>query len=452
MRHRIPSATIIPVLFLMSAVTGCEPAEPGPGEAVVTSTGADASPSLAGSVDSSAVEAVAETAESSPTQASPPRPQGLGEVDGPEPLEEEGPPAPEAEPPAGSAGSTSRGTATVRPLQGTPAITFSKLEHDFGEVFDIRELECEFEFTNTGDGVLLVSNLKPTCGCTTTALEKKVFRPGEGSTIKVNYTPKGYGGRQRNRILVVTNAPEDRVTELSIVAHVTPFVVFTPKFLKLEKVRYGQRHIRTVKVACHDPNFVIESVETSSPHLSARVVDREQIFGPVREGELPASQMVEVTLHESAPWGASYGNVAMHCRARLEPGGEEVQHTAKLLVSATVYGELQADANIFRISVVPPGGSFEKTIRLTRPSGEAFRIMSTEIRDPSMPGITLRVEPVTEEPVVGYDLILSGDAGTYLGPVSGYVDIETDVEGEEQFEIRFAGMVRALKAREMRGR
>ena len=44
-----------------------------------------------------------------------------------------------------------------------------------------------FEFTNTGDAPLVISNAKSTCGCTVPSWPKTPIMPGESGEIKVKY-------------------------------------------------------------------------------------------------------------------------------------------------------------------------------------------------------------------------------------------------------------------------
>jgi len=47
-----------------------------------------------------------------------------------------------------------------------PRISFEKTVCDLGEVGQDTKNTCEFKFTNTGQGLLKIGNIKRTCGCT----------------------------------------------------------------------------------------------------------------------------------------------------------------------------------------------------------------------------------------------------------------------------------------------
>ncbi|MEM7228380.1 MAG: DUF1573 domain-containing protein, partial [Planctomycetota bacterium] len=65
-----------------------------------------------------------------------------------------------------------------------PRIAFERIEHDYGEVWDIEETITTFKFSNVGTDTLVIDQIKPSCGCTTTQLEKMVYEPGESAEIE----------------------------------------------------------------------------------------------------------------------------------------------------------------------------------------------------------------------------------------------------------------------------
>jgi len=62
-----------------------------------------------------------------------------------------------------------------------------------------------FEFTNTGDAPLVISNVKSTCGCTVPKKPKGPMMPGETGDIEVKYDTKRVNPI-RKTITVFSNA------------------------------------------------------------------------------------------------------------------------------------------------------------------------------------------------------------------------------------------------------
>lgn len=74
----------------------------------------------------------------------------------------------------------------------TAVITFDKTIFELGNVSPGSH-PFEFSFTNTGKGVLLVSNVNPTCGCTVATWTKEPIKPGGKGFVKVTYTGNAIG-------------------------------------------------------------------------------------------------------------------------------------------------------------------------------------------------------------------------------------------------------------------
>jgi hypothetical protein len=119
-------------------------------------------------------------------------------------------------------------------------------------------------------------------------------------------------------------------------------------------------------------------------------------------------------------------------------------HDVKVTMLGAVYGHLLSDKTTFLLGGVKPGDSFEKRIRLTSRDGAPFKILEHRI---SMrpEDVSLTVEPITDPGITGYDLLLHGNAGDYMGTLGGRILIRTDVPGEETLQFRTAGLVRHPK-------
>ena len=92
----------------------------------------------------------------------------------------------------------------------TPEITFVKLVHDYGQVEQGGNGECEFEFKNTGKADLILTNCRSSCGCTVPSWPKDPIAPGKKAVIKVKYNTQRIG--QINKTITVeSNAVNDRV-------------------------------------------------------------------------------------------------------------------------------------------------------------------------------------------------------------------------------------------------
>jgi len=59
------------------------------------------------------------------------------------------------------------------------AIKFKAEKHDFGKIVEGTQASYSFEFTNTGKAPVVISNVQPSCGCTTPEWTREPIMPGK---------------------------------------------------------------------------------------------------------------------------------------------------------------------------------------------------------------------------------------------------------------------------------
>lgn len=320
-------------------------------------------------------------------------------------------------------------------------IEFVATEHDFGSIMDVHSYDTVFRFANNGTSPLVIEQVKAGCGCTTPALEKKVFAPGESSEIAVTFKPRG-GGRQTKRITVYTNDPEEPVVTLAIKADITPFITATPRMVRFQNARTGAGQQAVVQLEAIDPDFTIKRAYVTglaAKHFSAQILPRP-------EGVTDGPRNVLVSLSPNAPWGTQYATLNLDVEGRPTPESEPVAHTAKVTVNAKVSGTLATDATMFQVGVVEPGEPFSKTVVLRHTEGKPFQVLSASVDRGTVDDMQVEVMPSPDGQDV-WLLVLTGTPVRTEQAIRGEVDIFTDVPGEEQLSMRIGGMARTGSGR-----
>ena len=91
--------------------------------------------------------------------------------------------------------------------------TFVQTEYDFGYIKESGgTVQCEFEFTNTGNKPLMIIDATASCGCTKPEYPKRPIAPGKSSKIKVTYNPLGRPGAFKKDIKITTNGKNGKIT------------------------------------------------------------------------------------------------------------------------------------------------------------------------------------------------------------------------------------------------
>lgn len=98
-------------------------------------------------------------------------------------------------------------TAVATPV--TKAIKNSEMSwksetHDFGELEKGKPATHSFTFTNTTKETILITAVKPSCGCTAANYTKTPIKPGETGFVDATYNAAAPGNFQKT-ITVTTN-------------------------------------------------------------------------------------------------------------------------------------------------------------------------------------------------------------------------------------------------------
>ncbi len=106
--------------------------------------------------------------------------------------------------------------------QSGPAISWDKTVHDFGK-FDEADgkVVATFEFVNTGNETLYITNVKASCGCTSPEWSKEPVKPGAKGYVKAAYNPAKRPGKFNKSITVTTNEFQP-ISVLRIMGDVNP--------------------------------------------------------------------------------------------------------------------------------------------------------------------------------------------------------------------------------------
>ncbi len=107
-------------------------------------------------------------------------------------------------------------------LSAQPKLSFTTTRYDYGTMKEeAGKKEAVFNFTNTGDSVLVITRVQPSCGCTASDYTKSPVPPGGKGFVTAVFDPRGYNSRFAKSISVYSNA-KPAVTALIIEGQVVP--------------------------------------------------------------------------------------------------------------------------------------------------------------------------------------------------------------------------------------
>lgn len=106
-------------------------------------------------------------------------------------------------------------SASVKAQEKTANISFKATEIDYGKIAKGSNGVRTFEFTNTGNAPLVITNVYSSCGCTVPKKPEEPIAPGAKGTIEVKYDTNRVGPIKKT-ITVYSNAKDSPTVALRI--------------------------------------------------------------------------------------------------------------------------------------------------------------------------------------------------------------------------------------------
>lgn len=174
---------------------------------------------------------------------------------------------------APQANATAQNQTTQEATVPPPVITFEYTEYDFGNVDPNVTVKCDFKFKNTGESLLKIEAVQPSCGCVVTELKKKEFQPGESGEFSLTFSTGTTPGEVKKYVYVVSNDKKEPRLTCTIKANVVRRVQILPDPITLS--------LRLPNGGCPDVNvfsidgkeFAITAFYTTPPNCMKFNVD-----------------------------------------------------------------------------------------------------------------------------------------------------------------------------------
>ena len=265
MRNILFLALFCLVLASVTALPGCggsapqAPAKQAPAAAPAEES-APAAPAPVPAIKEAPVAAPAQAAPPTPAtpaaQATPPAPDAQAAPATPDAQAAPATPDAQATPPAPDAQA-----APDAPGDG-PKIVCEEPVFDFGET-DVEKIDHAFVLKNAGNATLIITGVKPACGCTTAKMATQTLEPGQEVKLETSLSLKGRQGMQNKTIGIESNDPLTPVLQLALKGSVIPKIAVAPETINLGRIMDDEPRSASLTVKSNKPDLVfkIQSVE-----------------------------------------------------------------------------------------------------------------------------------------------------------------------------------------------
>ena len=157
-------------------------------------------------------------------------------------------------------------------LHAAPKLVLSPETYDFGEAPSGETVQASFTLRNEGDAPLTISYVRTSCGCTTTALEKRDLSPGEETPLIATLSLKGRSGPQEKRLTIGSNDPNRPNFQVAIHGTAIRHLILRPSTIYFFSAPQGKTITRTVELLSENNiPFKILSIEASHPDLAVDI-------------------------------------------------------------------------------------------------------------------------------------------------------------------------------------
>jgi len=117
-------------------------------------------------------------------------------------------------------------TVTPAPTPKQSAIKWEQEIHDFGDIEKGKPVTYEFSFTNTTTETVLITSVKPACGCTAANYTKTPVKPGEKGMVAATFNAAAAGQFQKSVTILTKEGNVDASKTLSfkgkVIENTTP--------------------------------------------------------------------------------------------------------------------------------------------------------------------------------------------------------------------------------------
>jgi hypothetical protein len=315
-----------------------------------------------------------------------------------------------------------------RPLAAAPKMEVSPETKDAGTVAKGQVVDAVFVVKNTGGSDLIISDARPSCGCTVASFDK-IIKPGGEGKIQSSVDTKSFSGPISKSVLVVSNDPDRPQVNLFIKALVKPYVDVLPQAFVRFSVIKGDNAGQDVLLVSEEKGFRPTIAETSQPYVKAEILpagDKDKI--PGRAGD---QYKVRINVLPDAPEGLLNAPIRVATGVSQQPTIEiPVSGIVRPRVSVTPvtvnFGNFTAGKDPITRNIIVTNNKPAVPVKVTR-------------AEVSVPGFITDVVPTQDG--ISYTVVVKASGAVKKGALDGTVKLFTSDKERAVIEIPLRGEV-----------
>jgi len=316
--------------------------------------------------------------------------------------------------------------------QNAPKLVLEDAIHDFGSVVKGDVLEWSFSLKNAGAADLVVTDARPSCGCTVAQWDK-VIKPGETGKVTTKLETKDFKGPINKTITVVSNDPETPQARLFLKATVKAIVDLLPDAnFRFNKLKREPAKVQRLLVTEEDGfEFKVVKSEASQPWIKLEAAPAPQ---EVKQANYPNAQYeITATIGPEAPVGMINETATLYTTSVKMPA-------VKVKIMGLVRPDVMASPPRLEMGTVEPAADFSRMLKV-RDNTKAGNFELTSVTC-TVPFLAVAQEVVNKGEE--YNLIVKFSTTPPKGDFNGKVVVKTNAAADEfkTIEIPISGTVK----------
>lgn len=278
-------------------------------------------------------------------------------------------------------------------------ISFAETTHDFGTIDEKNgNVSYTFQFTNTGNTPIIISNVSASCGCTSPSWTKEPILPQKTGAVTATYAPQGRPG-PFDKTLTITSNAEPSTVVLHIKGNVKqaplpPEQQYPAQFG--ESIRANSSTIsfgRITKTSASAASIIVYNSGTSKATVAFENVPAH-LSMKVQPATIAPKQTATVTCTYNAPKVADWGETRDYVSMKID--GQKISNF--ITVTATILDDfsklspadnasapkLQFQSTTYSFSNVSQGSLINATFTLTNTGSKELIIRKAVGNSPNV--------------------------------------------------------------------
>ncbi len=353
-------------------------------------------------------------------------------------------------------------TPPAQPAAGEPALetvqtgtlVFDQESTDLGTVEQNELKSMKFQFKNTGKAPVTIREVKRSCGCTQAKVviegsDKSfepaehdqntwcVIPPGAKAEIDAEFDPKGKLGSHSKTITVVSDDAERANIVLTFTVNVEATVMMEPTVLNFGTVERGGTKTLKLTVVGRTPEFAAtDATVTLSELFDIKKGDTREVD---RGGKKLRATEFDITFKANGKSGRASDQLNVRTNDAREP-------MKSIPVVFNIQGLLAMEPSQLSLSTSKPGEPMNGELVLKHRKEQAFKVTKVEAAPVAagapMPEFKLEFEPVDAANPTKWRVKATTTAPVDRPSINVWLNVTTDVPGEELVRVRCYGVVR----------